>query len=503
MAMARGRLLIVDDEILIRQGIKHYIDWEQEGFEIVGEAAHGQEALELIDVVEPDFIITDIVMPIMDGEELTRIVKEKYPHIEVIVLSSFGDFDYVRSTFQNGVLDYILKPKLDAESLLNVLRTMKTKLPAQIMDEQEAEASFIKNAVRKMLSGYEVEHSIELTAPFLHSTYCLVSYDDKGGQGELTPSVKQKINNDASEQGYICFFTDNILIVNGDNLKALNSILEKVVNFEPNIRFIRSGEFEDFTQVGKIYKEEILKLVNGRFYFPDMPVLTAQHMLINDLRFEKFHLDWFINEFKCKRFDSAFAYLEEHVETISSMYTLDVYEYKSFFSNIIFNITILLGNMEYEVNSLEQAKYAYLKGIEDAHHAAEVVDLLERFLSDTKSAISVIRKQPENVNIKKIISYMNDHYRDPLTLTGVAQHFHFNPSYLSSYFSTHMNEGFSEYLNRVRIEEASKLLIAGTSPISEISGIVGYSDHSYFCKVFKKMKGLSPSQFRRKQWVEK
>lgn len=125
MALERGRLLIVDDEILIRQGIKHYVNWEQEGFEIVGEAAHGQEALDLIEVVKPDFIITDIVMPIMDGEELTRIVKEKYPHIEVIVLSSFGDFDYVRSTFQNGVLDYILKPKLDAESLLAVLRKMK------------------------------------------------------------------------------------------------------------------------------------------------------------------------------------------------------------------------------------------------------------------------------------------------------------------------------------------------------------------------------------------
>jgi len=121
MAIERGRLLIVDDEILIRQGIKHYINWEQEGFDIVGEAAHGKEALELIEVVKPDIILTDIVMPIMDGEELTRILKEKYPQIGVIVLSSFGDFDYVRSTFQNGVLDYILKPKLNSDSLLTAL----------------------------------------------------------------------------------------------------------------------------------------------------------------------------------------------------------------------------------------------------------------------------------------------------------------------------------------------------------------------------------------------
>lgn len=124
-------------------------------------------------------------------------------------------------------------------------------------------------------------------------------------------------------------------------------------------------------------------------------------------------------------------------------------------------------------------------------------------MRDTKTVINTVKTKPENVNIKNIIAYMNEHYREPLTLTNVAQHFHFNPSYLSSYFSTHMKEGFSEYLNRVRIEEASKLLVAGTAPISEISGIVGYSDHSYFCKVFKKMTGLSPSQFRRRQWVEK
>ncbi|MDL0435862.1 MULTISPECIES: response regulator transcription factor [unclassified Niallia] len=503
MALERGRLLIVDDEILIRQGIKHYVNWEQEGFEIVGEAAHGQEALDLIEVVKPDFIITDIVMPIMDGEELTRIVKEKYPHIEVVVLSSFGDFDYVRSTFQNGVLDYILKPKLDAESLLAVLRKMKKRLPARKIDEEEALNTFVANAVRKMLSGYEVEHSLKLTDRFLHRKYCLVSVEQRDGTGELSSAVKTWINSGLSEQGYICFITDNILLINGDNFKALHSFLENTVAIKYNLQLIVSGEFEDFMQIGKIYKEEILKLIKCSFYFPDIPVLTVQHLHITVTDLEKFHLDWFINEFKCKRFDSAFAYLEDHVAAISSMYTLDVYEYKSFFSNIIFNITILLSNMEYEIHSLEQSKYVYLKGIEEANSAEEVVKKLECFLRDTKTVINTVKTKPENVNIKNIIAYMNEHYREPLTLTNVAQHFHFNPSYLSSYFSTHMKEGFSEYLNRVRIEEASKLLVAGTAPISEISGIVGYSDHSYFCKVFKKMTGLSPSQFRRRQWVEK
>jgi two-component system response regulator YesN len=108
------------------------------------------------------------------------------------------------------------------------------------------------------------------------------------------------------------------------------------------------------------------------------------------------------------------------------------------------------------------------------------------------------KNQPSNLNMKKILQFIEDHYADQLSLSDVAEHFHFNPSYLSNYFSTHNKEGFIEYLNKVRIEKASQLLLKDSASISEISGLVGFSDHSYFCKVFKKINGMSPSKFRRK-----
>lgn len=123
------KVLIVDDEILVRQGIKYVLDCEQEGFQIVGEAANGREALNSLLTLQPHIIITDIVMPVMDGEELTRLVKRDYPDTEVIVLSSFSEFHYVRSTFQHGVADYILKPKLEAGALLQVLKKTRERIP--------------------------------------------------------------------------------------------------------------------------------------------------------------------------------------------------------------------------------------------------------------------------------------------------------------------------------------------------------------------------------------
>lgn len=91
-----------------------------------------------------------------------------------------------------------------------------------------------------------------------------------------------------------------------------------------------------------------------------------------------------------------------------------------------------------------------------------------------------------NPNISNLLEYIHEHYADPITLTGVARQFHFNASYLSSFFATHNEEGFSEYLNKVQLEKAMELLLTTGESISEISANVGYSDQSYFTKVFKK-----------------
>lgn len=499
-----GRVLIVDDEILIRQGIKHYLNWENEGFTIVGEASNGQEALELIEATNPHIIVTDIVMPVMDGEQLTRIVKKRYPQIEVIVLSSFGDFDYVRSTFQSGVVDYILKPTLNSESLLKVLKNAVSRIPSLNLVNQQIENHVsIEQLLNKLISGYKVEgpEFEKLTTEFLHKRFCLLGTNLKMGRAELFKGVFEKLKIALQELNYSYHFEDHVLLVNGDNFTELIEYVPQLVESEPGIGFVLTEEFEDISQLGKIYKDELLILLSYRFYFSNYPLLRKDDLPNPLPKCKNFNLDGFTSDFKRKHFNSAFGYLQEHVKKMSTCYNTDVHEYKDFFGNIIFNITILLGNMEYNVKELEQSRYLYLKSIEESCSAQEAIEILEEFINEAKQAIFANQQQPENVHIKKILDYIHAHFAEPLTLSDVAQYFHFNPSYLSSYFSTHTHEGFNEYLNKVRIEEASKLLMQGTETISEISVNVGYSDHSYFCKVFKKIKGLSPSQFRRKQYM--
>ena len=123
------RVLIVDDEFIMRQGLRYMIHWEEEGFTIVGEAANGKDAMDQIEKLQPQIVISDVVMPLMDGVDFTVAVHHRYPHIQMIILSGYDNFEYVKQTLMQGVVDYILKPTLTPHELLGVLQKAAARIP--------------------------------------------------------------------------------------------------------------------------------------------------------------------------------------------------------------------------------------------------------------------------------------------------------------------------------------------------------------------------------------
>ena len=114
------KIVIIDDEMILRNGLKYLCNWESHGFTIAGEAANGIEGFQLVEQLRPDIVITDIVMPGMDGISLTARIKEHFPDIHIIVLSSYDNFSYAKSGFKLGIDDYLLKPELEASDLLHL-----------------------------------------------------------------------------------------------------------------------------------------------------------------------------------------------------------------------------------------------------------------------------------------------------------------------------------------------------------------------------------------------
>ena len=136
------KVLIVDDEYIMRQGLKYMINWEQEGFEIVGEATNGAEALQCIEALAPQIIICDIVMPQLDGVDFSEAVHRMYPRIQTIILSGYDKYEYVRHTLINGVVDYILKPTLNPEELRKALQKAVDRIPGARMGSTSGEMHY-------------------------------------------------------------------------------------------------------------------------------------------------------------------------------------------------------------------------------------------------------------------------------------------------------------------------------------------------------------------------
>ena len=118
------KLMIVDDEKLLRNGFRHMTDWASKGIEIISEAMNGEDALEKLQHVEPDVVLTDINMPVMNGIELTKRIKTLYPHIIVVILSGYDNYDYIRDSMKNGANDYLLKASIDVDDIYEMLQKL-------------------------------------------------------------------------------------------------------------------------------------------------------------------------------------------------------------------------------------------------------------------------------------------------------------------------------------------------------------------------------------------
>ncbi|WP_152392048.1 response regulator transcription factor [Paenibacillus guangzhouensis] len=515
------KVVVVDDEILVRQGIKHLLHWEQNGFQIVGEASNGKEALALIEELQPQIVLTDIVMPVMDGEELTRIIKTSWPEIEVIVLSSFSEFDYVRASFQSGVSDYILKPHLETGMLLDALRKTVTRIPSRIGTKRvENNMMPIHAVLAKMLSGYDVEVEPQLIAAQLphQAFYLLGTQQDASRDGEsasiypileslqaLFPAMRTITLSGHSIPGYP-EMSMQLLNVNEEDRRALPA---KLMLLHPSsmletgeVKWVLSSDFESISQLRDIYENQLLRLLACRFFLPMDAQLMPSGLPDPSASVKAFPLNPFMEQLRRLQLEEAFQDLRSYIRSLELAYTVDVFEFKSFIGNLVFNAIHLLGRLNYDVKSLDDAKYAYFKAIDEANHVLEVVELLEKFQMQLELYVYADKaSQSTNPSMRLLLDYIEEHYAEPISLTEMAKHFHFNPSYLSTFFAAHHHEGFKEHLNRVRIDKAADLLRYSDTSISDIGSMVGYGDHSYFCKVFKRNTGLSPSQYRR-QYIQ-
>lgn len=493
------KIIVVDDEYLLRQGIMHMLDWEKYGFSMVGEATNATQTLELIEEVHPHIILCDIVMPNIDGIELSKIIKKRYPDIEIIILSGYDNFDYVKTAFKYGVADYVLKPTLTAEQLLDILLPLQKKFVTP-MQNIERYNDIGKQLLRMFEDQVMDDHLLE--GYFIHDDFTMIGYQLLNDQFVDHHLVVEKIQHVFKDYHIVDVGQSeevHLFIIHHDYKERIkiNHKWEALTHyFEAKILSVFLMKIDRVKGVENLlrgYNE--LKYLSQYFFYG----YEKQHMSITLGSLKRTQILQFdIQGFMQKAVTdpiSALDSLGEYLNGLTYHNGLKSTEVKAIVQNSIYNILNSLLAKDDRFKDMNTKKIMFFNKISIAHTLKEVIISYHEIYDEIKSLIGT---DTSSKMMKKIVEYIGINYNEQISLQEIAKELHISYSYLSAYFNQHFNESFNDYLNGVRIEKAKEFLVDPAVQISYVSEMVGYSSPGYFTKVFKKLTAVTPSAYRRK-----
>jgi two-component system response regulator YesN len=522
------KVIIVDDEKLLRQGFMSMTDWTKSGFQVAGEAANGREALKVIERVHPDIVVTDIRMPIMNGIELTRIIKERYPTIEVIILSSYNDFEYVKETLKFGALDYILKSKMRYKELIEIMQKASLTINKRQLwqfnlstnEETESINTFMRNLVHgKFLEPSKISLVLDKFAIVLKEDRLLMMICKLDLGPDEERSSEMSIDNDIDTirllAGYInneikdkyssysfVYSRDTIIsILNApdDDQKDLNTvctdIIEKISsNYGANLWFLKSAVFDSYAKIADIFSD-IMKYSQYCFYKePNHMYKTGDFgESISNLDLDYKHLNRFV---EANEFDKLREYV---IQTITALISEAKYPEPYVLKKTIIEIYnfIIHKLPEAGINTAElsQNKFNYFRNIENSSSLSLLTLLFSDILNQIQVHVNNFKYNKYGLTLNCVLNYMKNNYSENISLTLMAEHFHLNKNYLCQLFKQKTGEHFNDYLIKIRIEKAKEMLRQSDQNISVVCELVGFSNPSYFAKIFKEIVGMKPSEY--------
>lgn len=505
-------VLIVDDEKIVREGIKHLIDWNNLGFCICGEAASGTEALEEIQKYQPGLVLLDIRMPQMSGTDLIRHMRENGFAGDFIILSGFTDFAYAQTALHYGASYYLTKP-IDEKELIDAVLSVKKKIE-QRQSQKVSMNQYLRKAkltvFHDLILGREFGESINyvelgLTAPI----YQVVMYEG------YTPMYQSynfadilRVTNQGNDSfEHLVIDNTNVILLKGNfALERFNSCLKYYANGMEKgspldtIFLTYAAPVSQLSQLHDSY-EICLQLMERRFFCaPNQHVLSYSELPPKeDLRV-------------VLSFESSNAYSKAFMDYIQSFNRRMISEEFTKLTGELFHCADSIMGMKHFLADIflqikQHTLHLYPAASLPFSHNSEIIELIEgkyylyEILSYFTEQFDLIIRSIGNNSSESVFSdilfYIEHNYQTPLKLETLAPLFGYNSSYLGKLFSQKTGKSFNSYLDELRVLEASRLLTDTTMKVYEISSHVGYKNVDYFHQKFKKIKGVSPAEFRR------
>jgi Response regulator containing CheY-like receiver domain and AraC-type DNA-binding domain len=504
------KTILVDDDYLVRMYLLAAADWNKEGFEIIADVQDGEQALEKIEELRPELVITDISMPVMDGVELIREIRRRQIPCRIIVLSCHDSYTHVKEALKQGADDYILKNEFKNENIHNMLASLKHKIEETREETRQ----------KQLLAQLADLGSNELKKKFL---ICVAEndYDYNQLQGK---SVKYGVQLSLLKTAIIevkllepCRDDEPSELKQG-MLKKLLKIFREELGMSLHFELIMKNESEytvilDGGTISDSSAEKLHEHIKQEFNLPLAMGISDVCIGKDSLKHAYLHAKQALGYSFYQK--SAIYHYEPKNSSVPHKMS-----YHRFYDDvrkllIASDIEGIIRMAECQISIFEKEitrPEAVIEWVKEMDHILQSDRSLEEYekinhIDQVRAVIDSwqagircypnIESKVSNIIVAQAIEYIMKNYGEAISLAAIADHLKINATYLSRIFKQETKMNFTDYLTICRIENAKELLSETNKKIKEISAACGFYDYRYFCKIFKKAEGRSPLDYRR------
>lgn len=528
------RMVVVDDKEDIVQGIKTLGGWESMGIEVAGTAANGRDALEIIRRTDPQILITDIRMPVMDGLELTEKALQFKPQLKIILLSGYDDFAYAQKAVRLGAREYLLKPA-PIDTIVAAVRKVQHVISAE---------------TRSYLENEKLRQRVRESMPLLRKEYftALLTLET-----ETPEDMAEKIRYLGVDIGIRDFCVLVFSLDDGETLSLsferynliMNGVIAKLEEaFAGRFRHIvfNSRQFEvtvianvtaaDRMQVfalaesarkqvrdavglsvsagiGRYYPmpgsisvsyQEACRALENKFLlgkgivvgFDDVNIGSPERPPFQCALNREAELIQYIQIGAVERVQELF---DTYVDTLQRQNAGHPRRIRSCLCQLLLTVCRELARDGIDPQECIGDELECVGVLEKTKSLADARCQLSREFSAIAGHIAGLRRTKEKKSIDVISAYIDQNYTRDITLNDISRHVYLSPSYVSMLIKNHFGESFVERITRLRVEKAKLLLLENGSRVYEVAEQVGYADRRYFSDIFKKTVGMTPKEY--------
>lgn len=534
------KVFLVEDEMVIRRGIKNSIDWEKEGYIFCGEASDGELAYPMIIKEKPDILITDIRMPFMDGLELCKLVKKELPNIKILILSGYDEFDYAKEAIRLGVTEYLLKP-ISSGKLLEALNGVSESIRREKEDKdlvrkymeemrentEHEKQKFFEQMIAGNLSMADAletgkKYEMNLSAGMYNLLLFRFTLGEENRKSrELLGEAEYAIEKLTERLEYVFEFQRGVegwaFLLMADNeeqmserVKELSKDLEEIMKNYSTIAYFggigqpvaRLRELEEsfreaeralaarFTmELNRIISVEDIRMAQNVDTLDDIEITS-----FGEIEKTRTMLEKFLN-------NGAEDEIDEFVDVYINELSEENLKSVLMRQYIIMDAYIVMMSFCEKIEGIEGEMQAQSEELKNSMKTIQTLEEIKNYIRMLLKKIIGVRDTISGRRYSDIIEIAKDQIRktymsDEISLNTIAAEVGMSPSYFSSIFSKEMGKTFVEYLTEIRMDRAKELLMCSSMKTSEIGYEVGYKDPHYFSYIFKKTQNCTPKEFR-------